>query len=130
MTAQPETRFLPFYYGATALFMLLDYGFDFNMRVAFLEGFPAWRALYYALLIGIFVCTLRFQAWAPYLAVGESLITLSSLIITTAVKVLVVTEEGRGFVNVSELLNFLISGFVGYFIYLRRVKAAGWTSFD
>jgi len=121
-------RYLPYYYGATALFMLLDYGFDFNMRVAFLEGLPFWRAVYYAVLLGIFVVTLRWPDWAPHLAVFESLITLSSLIITTAVKVLMVTEEGRGFVNVTELLNFLVSGFVGYAIYLQRVKAAGWTT--
>jgi len=130
VTKQPAARYLPFYYGATALFMLLDYGFDFNMRVAFLDGLPGWRVAYYAVLLGIFVVTLRWPDWAPHLAVFESLITLASLIITTALKVLIVTEAGRGFVTVSELLNFLVSGFVGYAIYLQRVKTAGWASFD
>jgi len=125
--SQPVVRLLPFYYGATVVFMLLDYGFNFNMRVAFLDGFPFWRAVYYVVLIGIFVCTLQFQRWAPHLAVFESLISISSLIITTGVKVFVVTEHGRGFVDVTEMLNFLVSGFVGYAIYLHRAKAAGWT---
>ena len=36
-------RILPWYYAATVLFLLLDYGFGVNVRIAFLEPFPAAR---------------------------------------------------------------------------------------
>ena len=36
-------RVLPWYYAATALFLILDYVFDINVRVAFLESLPAAR---------------------------------------------------------------------------------------
>ena len=36
------------YYAATVLFVILDYLFDFNIRLMFLDPWPAWRAAYYA----------------------------------------------------------------------------------
>ena len=42
-----STPVLKLYYGATALFVLLDYVLNVNVRLAFLEAWPGWRGLYY-----------------------------------------------------------------------------------
>lgn len=111
------------YYGATLVFALLDFLLDFNIRLAFLDAWPGWRALYYALCLGLFVLMLRWPAWVGYLATGETLLTLSLLILTMAIRVMIVTDEmidtGRGYVSVRELANFLISGTILYLSLLR-----------
>lgn len=122
------TKLITVYYGATVLFIVLDFLLDFNIRLIFLEDWPAWRALYYAACLGLFGLMLWQPGWSTYIGAAESLLTLSLLIISTATRVLVVTdemiEEGRGFVTVNELLNFLIAGSISYFSLMRGVLAS------
>jgi hypothetical protein len=58
---------------------------------------------------------------------AESLLTLSLLIITMALRVMIVAdemiEEGRGLVTVRELLNFGIAGTITYVSLLRGILA-------
>ena len=121
-----STSLLRFYYAATAVFLLLDYLFNINVRVAFLDQWPGWRFLYYAFCFGIFAAI----AWRPMLAellgVAESLLTLVALIVTMAVRVMVVTDEmietGAGFVTQQEIINFVLSGGIAWLSWQRGVR--------
>jgi hypothetical protein len=117
------TKLVIVYYGATVAFALLDYLLGFNIRLMFLEPWPGWRALYYALCLGLFVLMLWRPAWAGCLATGETLLTLSLLILTMAMRVMLVTDEmidiGSGYVSIREVANLLISGTILYLALLR-----------
>jgi hypothetical protein len=114
------------YYAATILFLLLDYWGGLNIRIAFLDPYPAWRAAYYG------VCFLCFglMIWQPGLTVivaaFESLVTLSALIISFAMRAMFVTDsmlEGSAdLIDAQEVFNFLISGGIAYIAWMRGVK--------
>lgn len=116
------------YYGSTVIFVLLDYVFDFNVRLVFLEQWPGWRALYYVFCFACFLLIWRFPAWSNTIAAAESLITVSALILSMGLRVFVVTdamiEEGQGVVSLHEVLNFVLSGGVAYVALLTRSRAA------
>jgi hypothetical protein len=126
VTSTPVTSqvsLLRIYYAATALFILLDYFLNINIRLAALEQEPVWRALYY---VFCFVCLgLMYwrPSWSAWIATGESLIILSLLIISMALRVTIVTDEmieyGRGAVTMSEIANFMIVSGAAYFAYRR-----------
>lgn len=129
MTSTPLTSqlgLLRIYYAATALFIFLDYFLNINIRLAALEQEPFWRALYY---VFCFVC-LGLMYWRPswsgWIATGESLITLSLLIISMALRVTIVTDEmienGRGAVTMSEIVNFIIASGAAYVAYMRGAR--------
>ena len=115
------------YYAATVLFLLLDYFAGWNIRIAFLDPYPAWRAAYYGVC---FLC-LGIMIWRPALTVlvaaFESLVTLSALIISFAMRAILVTdsmlEGSTDLIDAQEIFNFLISGSVAYIAWLRGVKA-------
>lgn len=121
-----QVRLLWFYYAATALFVLLDYCLDINVRLAALESYPAAKASYYVLC---FVC-LGLMVWRPswstWIAAGESLITLSILIISMALRVMIVTDDmletGRGVVTMYELVNFMMATGAAYIAWIRSAK--------
>jgi len=114
------------YYAATVLFLLLDYWGGLNIRIAFLDPYPAWRAAYYGVC---FLC-LGLIIWQPALTVivaaFESLVTLSALIITFGMRAMFVTDsvlEGSAdLIDVQEVFNFLISGTVAYIAWMRGVR--------
>ena len=114
------------YYAATIVFLILDFGAGFNIRIAFLEAFPAWRAAYYGVL---FLC-LALVLWQPSLAVivgaFESLVTLAALIISFGMRVILLTgavlDAGGGIVTVPEILNFLVSGGIAYVAWMRGIR--------
>jgi len=87
-----SNRILVLYYAATAVFVVLDFALDFNIRVALLE----------------------------------SLVTLSALIISLGMRVLLVTDRvldtGAGFITLPEIYNFLISGGVAYVAWVRGLN--------
>ena len=116
------------YYAGTILFVLLDYWLDFNIRLTFLDQWPGWRALYYGFCVVCFLLIWRHPAWSNLIAAGESLVTVSALIISMALKVLIVSDEmiedGRGAVTLRQLLNFLISGGAAYLALIWRARAA------
>lgn len=120
-----STRLVTGYYAATVIFVVLDYLLDFNIRLMFLDGWPGWRAVYYGVCFGFFGLMLWRPSWSSYIAATESLLTLSLLIISMAMRVMIVTdemiEEVRGFVTVRELLNFAIAGTISYISLMRGV---------
>lgn len=119
-------RFLPWYYAATAIFLLLDYGADINVRVAFLDPWPVARALYYGFCFACLGLMLWRPAWATLIGSFESLVTLVALIFSMAVRVMIPNEalfSGAGVVSVQEIINFLISGSIAYLAWVRGLRA-------
>lgn len=125
--AVTPARLITGYYGATVGFVILDYLLDFNIRLMFLDAWPGWRGLYYAVCLGFFGVMLWRPGWSAVIGAAESLLTLSLLIISMALPVMIVTdamiEHGRGFVTVEELLNFVISGSIAYISLMRGFLA-------
>ena len=119
-------RVLTIYYAATIGFLLLDYGFGINVRLAFLESRPDLRAAYYGFCL---VCLLLISwrpAWTILVGTFETLVTLIALILSMGLRVMLpgdaIFAEHAGFVTPQEIVNFLISGFAAYFAWLRGLK--------
>ena len=119
-------RLLYLYYAGTAVFMLLDYVFDFNVRLTFLDDQPLWRLAWYMFCYACLGLMLWRPEWADYVGLVESLLTMSLIIIGTATRVMIVTDEmietGHGFVSMREILNFVITFTVIYVGYIRHVS--------
>lgn len=120
-------RILPWYYAASVLFLLLDFLADFNVRVAFLEPWPAARVAYYGVCFACFGLMLWRPSWAALIGSFESLVTLVALILSMAVRVMIPSDAiiagAASFVTIEEILNFLISGSVAYFAWVRGLRA-------
>ena len=120
-------RILPWYYAASVLFLLLDFLADFNVRVAFLEPWPAARVAYYGVCFACFGLMLWRPRWAALIGSFESLVTLVALILSMAVRVMIPSDAiiagAASFVTIEEILNFLISGSVAYFAWVRGLRA-------
>ena len=120
------SRILPWYYAATVLFLLLDYGLGVNVRVAFLEPLPAAKFAYYGICFVCFVLMLWRPQWTTLIGTFESLVILVALIFGMAVRVMIPTdaifEENAQFVTFQEIINFVISGSVAYLAWVRGLK--------
>lgn len=120
-------RILQAYYAATIVFLLLDYGFGLNLRIAGLEGFPQLKAGYYLVIFGCFGLTLWRPTWSTAVGVVESLATLVTLIFSVALRSMFLgpqmAETGAGFVGVAEIANFLIAGSIAWFAWQRGMTA-------
>ena len=120
-------RLLLGYYAATAVFLLLDVVFDVNLRVAFLDDYPAWRGAYYALCGICFLLVLKKPDWETVVGGIESLFTLIALILSFALRTVIPVElsAGESFrpVTVEQVINFLLSGFVAYYVWQRGLSA-------
>jgi len=122
-----SVRILRFYYAATAFFLLLDYIFDINVRLAFLEAWPGWRALYY---LFCFAC-LGLIVWRPALTLlvtaVESLITLTALLLSMGIRVMSLSvtmpETGHGIITTEEILNFILVGGAAWIGWMRGSQA-------
>ncbi len=116
------------YYAGTLGFAVLDYQFSFNVRLSFLDAWPFWRAAYYVFCFACFLFIWRRPEWSNVTAAAESLVNVSALILSMALKVTVLTDEmveqGRGAVTVGEMLNFLISGSIAYLALVVHGRAA------
>lgn len=121
------SRFFALYYAATAAFVLLDYGFGLNVRLAFLDDLPIWRIAYYIGCGVLFFVMQRFPQSAPLLAAVESLTNLVGLILETGVRVMVpsmaLLERGEGLLTATDVINFLLSGSIAYLSWQSRAKA-------
>ena len=115
------------YYAATALFLVLDYGFGISVRVSFLDALPAVKAAYYAACFACFALMAWRPAWAPAISTVESLVVLIALILNMGVRTLVVTdrmiETGTGILTTRELLNFLIAGGIAWIGWQQGIRA-------
>lgn len=115
---------LKIYYAATAIFLLLDYLFGINVRVAFLEPWPVWRFLYYLFCFGCLAVMMWKPALTLVVSTVESLLTLSALILHMGVRVMSlsagVLEKGAdGIIYSEEIMNFMISGMVAWWGWQR-----------
>lgn len=114
------------YYAATVLFFGADLAFGFTARAAFFESAPLLRGGWYLLCVACFALIVWRPSWAAVIAALESVAALSLLIITTALRVIIVTddmiESGRVPVSTMELLNFLISGSVGWYAMQQNLQ--------
>jgi len=120
------SRILPWYYAGTALFLLLDYGLGVNVRLAFLEPFPAARLAYYGICFVCLALMLWRPGWTTLVGTFESLVTLVALIFGMAVRVMIpndaIFEESAQFVTPEEIVNFIISGSMAYLAWLKGLK--------
>ena len=121
-----SARVLPWYYAATGLFLLLDYGLGINVRIAFLDGMPAARMAYYGICFACFALMTWRPGWATLIGTVESLATLVALILSMAIRVMIpndaIFEENAAFLTAQEIFNFLISGSVAYFSWLQGLQ--------
>lgn len=119
-------RVLPWYYAATALFLLLDYVLGINVRIAFLEPLPMARLGYYAVCFACLGLIWWRPAWTTLIGTFESLVTLIALILGMAMRVMVPTdaifEENYPIVTYQELLNFMISGSIAYLSWVKGLR--------
>ena len=117
------------YYGATILFVILDFAFDFNIRLAFLDNYPGWRVAYYIFCYGCLALMLWRPQWSALIGTAESLLTLSLLIISMGARIMIVNEDmitsGRGMVTMQEVVNFAIASTIAYTAYSRSVREIG-----
>lgn len=115
------------YYAGTALFLALDYVLNLNVRLAFLEGQPVLKGLYYGILLVCLVAVILRPGWTLVIGAVESLATLVGLIFSMALRSMVVTdamlETGAGLVTPQEIINFLLAGSVAYISWMRGMKA-------
>ena len=117
---------LRLYYAATAVFLLLDYGIDVNVRAAFLESAPDLRLLFYIMLFGCFALVMWRPAWTNVVGLVESVVTLAALIINMALRSMMVTHDGlapaAGPVTMAEIVNFMIAGGAAYVSYAQGIR--------
>lgn len=122
-----SAKMLQIYYAATAVFLVLDYLFGINVRLASLDAFPGWRAFYYAVCFACLGLMIWRPVWSTWVATSESLITLSMLIITMGTRVMTVSDSmlstGSGFVTTEEVINFVIAGGAAFIAYTRGTWA-------
>lgn len=116
-------RLLVTYYAATVAFLLLDAAFGINLRVAFLNDYPVWRGAYYALCGICFLLVLKKPAWETVVGGIESLFTLVALILSFALRTVIPVDLDGGEplqpVTMEQVINFLLSGSVAYFVWQR-----------
>jgi len=121
-----SNKLLVLYYGATIVFLVLDYALGFNIRIAFLEPYPVARLAYY----GVCFACLALMLWRPartvLISAFESIVTLSALIIGMGMRTLLATdrmlETGAGVVTMPEIYNFIISGGIAYVAWVRGIS--------
>jgi hypothetical protein len=73
------SRLVGWYYLATPLFAVLDYGWGLNVRVAFLSALPGARFAYYAIAWGCGAASWRWPDQAARIAAAESAANIALL---------------------------------------------------
>lgn len=128
-SATSPAMVLRFYYAATVIFVLLDYGAHINVRVAFLEPYPLARLFYYGFCFACLVLMLWRPAWTTLVSTAESLVTMIALIFSMALGSMIVTDQmietGTGFVTAEELMNFIIAGSAAYYSWVAGLRKLG-----
>lgn len=117
---------LRLYYAATVLFVTLDFGFDVNVRAAFLESAPGLRLVFYVVLFACFALILWRPALSNVVGLVESVVTLAALIINLALRSMMITHDvlatSAGPVTMAEIANFLIAGGAAYVSYTQGLR--------
>ena len=119
-------RLLTGYYGATTLFVLIDFGVGVNVRAAFLEPWPNARVAYYGFCFACLGAMIWRSAWSTLIGTVESLVTLVALILGVGIRVMVpndaIFHENAAILSYQEIINFVLSGFVAYFAWTQGLK--------
>jgi hypothetical protein len=114
------------YYAATVVFLLLDYVFGINVRLAFIEESVSIRAGYYLFCFACFALMIWRPAWTVVIGAVESLITLVAIIVHMALRVMVPTDQmvmaGQGLVTLADILNFMLAGGIAYISWVRGMR--------
>lgn len=131
MPAPTRLTLLRWYYLATPLFWLAGAIWGVNVRVAFLDDFPAGRNLYYVACFIIGVVSLVAPRRAGRLAFYESAANLGLLILSVGVWYLHMLDWAGSpstvvrAITPAELVNFVLTATVGAVSYgLRSMPAA------
>jgi len=122
----PTSRILVLYYAATAVFLLLDYFAGLNVRLAFLDSWPMGRAAYYGICFLCLALMIWRPEWTTLIGAFESLVTLVALILSMAIRTMVVTDQmietGTGYVTMEEILNFMLAGSIAYLSWIKGIS--------
>lgn len=114
------------YYLATLLFLVLDYGFDINVRIAFFESLPAARLGYYGVCLFCLILMIWRPDWTVFVATFETLVTMIALIFSMAMKTLLLTDpmldSAAGVVTAEEIVNFVMGGAFAYIAWVRGLR--------
>ena len=117
-----------YYLLATPIFAVLDYVAHANIRVTFLDGHPAIRALYYAIVLACGVVVLARPRLAPVVGVTESAANIGFLIIGVFVAYLGMLDDAGGPGDIANpftqraIVNLVISATWGYASYVNAVR--------
>lgn len=127
MSGRPSALPLQAYYAATVLFLAADLAFGFTARAAFFADSPVLRGGWYLLCAACFGLIAWRPQWAAAVATLESAAALALLILTTALRVVIVTDDmveaGRVPVTGMEIVNFLLCGCVGWYALQQSLNA-------
>ena len=114
------------YYAATAGFLALDLAAGVNIRIAFLDGAPGWRTVYYLFCFACLAGMIRWPSAQAFIAAFESAVTLTALIISMMLRSMFITDlplDGEYTpVTIEEVINFMISGGFAYYSYTQSMK--------
>jgi len=128
-------RVVKTYYFATPLFLILEFGFGFDLRVSSFIDDTAWRIVYY---LFCFVC-MGVILWRPAFTIGvgivESSVNLIFLIVGAALRWMFpftwITEDGNEVlrledpVTIMEVMNFLLVAIILILCFHRWMALAG-----
>lgn len=114
-----EKEIISFFYFLTPLFVILDYFFGLNIRIAGLEHFGFYKYFYYLFCIICAVIIHKFKGYSLIVGFIESSINLLILFIGFLLpyySYASLIEEGNvdeiSFYNSSMIINFMVSGFI------------------
>jgi hypothetical protein len=128
------SRLIQFYYLATPAFYAIDSLWGVNVRVAFLDHWPAGKTAYYLIAFVLGIIAWRRPAWAAQIGLVESSTNLGLLILSVLVWYGGVLEAaGADFgmpaaVAPGALANFVLTAAMGatsYIFQRARVVGAG-----
>lgn len=124
-------RLIRWYYLGTPAFYLVDALFGINVRVAFLDQWPAGTTAYYALAFALGLLAWRRPAWTAQIGLLESGANVALLILSVAVwygGVLGAAASEYGMpapIAPEALVNFVFSAAVAGTSYsMQRARAA------
>lgn len=124
MQKKASNKLLLAYYDATLFFVAFDLLFDVNVRVAFLEGMPEWRAAYYAVCVACAAIMHLFPDLRLIVGAIEGMITMLGLLLGMYAGYLFMnTDSLAGFFQV--LANYFISGYFAQLSWARGMESLG-----
>jgi len=79
----PAAALLRGVYYATPLFAALDFLYGVSLRIPFLDALPAAKGVYYGLEVACAVAITARPRWTAAIGLGESVINIALLVLTT-----------------------------------------------